>query len=289
MKTYILGSGLVAFLAHYLRPDWDIIPVGKSRYYKLQIPPCDDYILYHKDIEEPLKKLGSKTPIYFKRAFSYNGQIIYNLNSPFITEWKTKAKYKRNLPDINFSFDITGQQILSKIEQQCLQSFTDFLQREEKIKNIDTTQKIINTTHRQLDYDQIISTVPLNYLYDLCGIRHELKSTDLYSYFIETDQLDFEGATELLVVDELIPFYKCTALGKNIYRFMSLEEINDPNPLFKLFIKRFNLIGFIKLNRAIPDGGDIQTINDIKPIGDSAKWMAHGNIFEDMLDILHVN
>lgn len=277
--NYIIGSGLMSFLAKQVNPNYEILPVGKSRFYRYDIATCDDYIIYDKDIDGFMNQFGSINHVYFKRALSMAGQIIFNTGGPYMDTWMKKVyddvpPIIRNWYRDGFIYNMRGSDIFKILESKCMSECKKFINNRESIKHIDTKNKIIITTHQCLDYDNIISTIPRNYLFNLCGITHDLTHRDLFTFVISTNDLDFEGASELLVVDGTIDFHKCTAIGKDQYQFYSINKISDLNAYLSVFIKKFSIMSATYIKEALPTGNPLDHLvpQDITCIGSNAQW-----------------
>ena len=291
---YIIGSGLIAFVAKTIFPDYTIIPVGKSRYYQYGVATCDDYILCHADIDEFIKDIAPETqmqsiPVFFKKALSYCGQIIFGRNEGFLSTWLHKVYGEDTNPNAlaltkldTFVYNISGTDVFKVVEKRCKQHFREFIESKDKFKSIDTQNKIIYTNHMQLPYEHIISTIPLDAIMDACGIEHNLESKDLHTFVVETPDLDFEGASELLVADETIDFFKCTRIGKQIYQFYGLKEIISLPTYLSLFMNKFDILSATVVRKAIPlgDPNKHRELNEhnITCVGSNAQW-------DDMMDL----
>ena len=291
--NYIIGSGLIAFLAKMILPDYIIIPTGKSRYFKYNVATCDDYIICHKEIDGFIHQFTTqfKAPIvaiFFKRALSYCGQLIFNKNE-FINAWIHKVYGNDGNPFTSelikfdfFVYNISSTDLFKIIEPICKPHFKDFIQTNDSLNFIDINNKIIYTKHKQLEYENIISTIPLDAMFKYCNIQRELKSKDLHTFVVETESLNFEGASELLVVDDNIDFFKCTRLRETIYQFFSSIEIQNLPSYINLFINKYNLLSATVVRKAIPLG-DIKQHEELNKyniycIGSNAQW-------DDMVDV----
>lgn len=280
--NYILGSGLIAFIAKDIFPDYQILPIGKTRFYRYDIATCDDYIVYDKKIDQYMTDRWKSPlpPIYFKRAYSISGKIIYNTNLPYIDQWLQKV-YGDDQPQIaedwmqdGFVYPTRGTDMFQKLETDCLKSVREFISSKDQVLSIDAQNKIIRTEHKELEYDKIISTIPRNYLFLLLGIKAELSKQNLYTFVVKTNDLNFEGASELLVVDNEIDFYKCTNLGNETYQFFTNVDIQDITGYLQNFISNFNLIKGTCIIDAVYKGDphDALIPDDIKCVGASACW-----------------
>lgn len=281
--NYILGSGLVAFIAKTMYPDYHLIPVGKSRYYQYDAAICDDYIFCHKDVDEVVESIvRSFIPVMFKRAISYNGQLIFNCDSPFMNNWANKAynnnphpRIKLSIQDDGFVYNCSCIDLFKKLEQKCISTCKDFILQQEKITQIDHLNRVVHTNKRLIEYDKLINTTPLNYILKLMGIENSLECLDLHTIIVETESLDFEGASELLVADANIDFYKCTFLGNNRYQFYSTKEIPDISSYLRVFMDRFDIISGTCVKEAVPVGDPSQYESmpgHIVNVGSNAQW-----------------
>jgi hypothetical protein len=292
--NYIIGSGLVAFLAKIIFPTYTILPIGKSRYYQFNVATCDDYITCHKDIDDFINEMGVKAkikpvPVLFKRALSYGGQIIFGKNEGFLRSWAEKVYGTEASPHINkltsfdmFVYNIAGTDLFSVAEDICKPHIRGFVEAKDKIKSIDIENKVIYTAQKQLEYDTIINTIPLDAMLEFCGTKTELNCADLHTFVVETQDLDFEGVSELLVVDEAIDFFKCTRIGKTIYQFYSMDEIINIPAYLDMFIQRYDILSATVVRKAMPRG-PIDTHKDLEQhgiysVGSNAQW-------DDMMDL----
>lgn len=290
--NYILGSGLISFIAKIMYPNFCIIPTGKSRFYQFDVATCDDYI-FCSDIADNLIKevFGNFTPLMFIRAISSNGQLIFGQASRiFINQllMKTYGDQYNQLGDKiirmeGFIYNKSCTDLFTKLEPIAKKDFKDFIISGNKILSIDADNKVIITRNGVMEYDKIINTIPLDALHDIIGIQHDLQTLDLHTFVIETDDLDFEGASELLVIDETIDFHKCTKLRNNIYQFFSTKDVGDIISYMKVFMKNYQLLSGTCVKKAIPIGSNITMHKDLEKygiysVGSCAQW-------DDMMDM----
>lgn len=289
---YILGSGLIAFIAKKILPEYQLIPSGKSRFFQYDIATCDDYIICHPDVDDVIKNISGKfIPMFFKRAFSFGGDLLFAQNESFASMWLKKVydefpAYAPSLIKMDmFVYNTSGSHIFKRIEKECIKTCADSIRNEEQVQSIDLQQKQIILTssagNRIINYENIINTLPLNVLFKLCNIDIELRSKDLHTCVLATDDLDFEGATEVLIIDDLIDFVKCTCIGKNLYQLFYTTDIQQLSSYLKLMVKKFELVSGTCVRNAIPCG--IPTDYNfadfgIKNVGSLAQW-------DDLVDI----
>jgi hypothetical protein len=149
------------------------------------------------------------------------------------------------------------------------------------------SDRTIKTTTGTFAYDRLISTIPLDALCGFLKRGNDLKARDVWVYQIQTDQLDFEGADEVLVVDGAFDFYKCYQIGRVDYQFFCLNEVLTPVEYFGAFTNQKLKVASTartKVSNAIPmcvDPPNLQWLDTeygIQCIGSNAQW-------DDMVDI----
>lgn len=271
MAKEILGDG------------WEIIPHGMSRYYSTDPALADNFIRATDSIREVLRR--PQTRLY-QRAISLGGRLVFNL-APFIDLYSEKV-YGEPHPYIASMLP----QMSEICEIPCNQLYKDLINRNHyKIKDSNLKygeiQRIhdgtIYTSTGQFSYDRILSTVPLNFLLKAAGQDWPLKARDVWIYHIESDQIDLEGADEVLVADKEFAFYKCVRVGRHSYVFHCLDEVRTPEQYFGLFTNnRLSVLNSTKIAEAIPlsDGPpDLKELEErgIECIGSNAQW-------DDMVD-----
>jgi hypothetical protein len=137
-----------------------------------------------------------------------------------------------------------------------------------------------------VEYDRIISTIPLDALLKLTGVFQTLSAHEDHCFHITTDALDFEGASQVLVADGPIGFYKVDRASVYDYIFHNLGSVETPFPYFSAFIPygRFRIIGDTKVPNAIPKSPHAPKIPELQDrfkidlVGSCAQW-------DDFMDI----
>jgi hypothetical protein len=145
---------------------------------------------------------------------------------------------------------------------------------------------VVITTTGQFPYEKMLSTIPLDALLKCLRKEHNLVARDVWVYQIQTDKLDFEGADEVLALDEALDFFKCYKLSKVDYQFFCLKEIVTPLEYFGAFTEgrlKVSPLARTKVANAIPvcvNPPDLKWLEDlnIQCIGSNAQW-------DDMVDI----
>lgn len=285
----ILGGGLVALLARdILGPKWKLIPIGKSQYFSWQPALADNYIIKDDTIDEYMSEYAF-IPMVHRIAYSYGGQLIFNpavalehylnkLYSPYIPPHASAYWSKRG--------DIIGYGDCVDIYRRLQLKYKDEILNNNneygslvRIKD----QVITTSSGKHIEYDELISTIPLPSLLANIGVTAiDIPSKDMYCYHIQTGSLDLEGATHVFVADPEIDFYKVTQLNKVNYLFYSTKQIVRPGAYFINFMNKFELIAETMIPKAIPCGQIPELINikenKIMLLGRSAVW-------DDCLDV----
>lgn len=285
----ILGGGLVALLARdILGPDWTIVPVGKSRYYTFNPPLTDNYVVVDPSIDDYMRQFAV-IPILHRVGYSYSGQILFNTALP-LSRWLTKV-YGGNVPPHANAFwknriDFFGMGNCIDMYATLQAKYKDeILANHEKYgKPTKIAEHTITTaTGVKFDYTKILSTVPFPVLSEWMDLGIAVPGRDEYFYHIATDQLNFEGATTLHVVDPEIDFYKVRQLNKTNFIFHSCTKIEYPGRYLMTWLPKFELVAETVIEKSIccgPDMHDIQELKDadVACMGSHAAW-------DDCLDI----
>jgi hypothetical protein len=288
MNKYILGSGLIAFLAKKIHPEFEILPVGKSRFYQYDVATCDDYIFCHDDVDPIIDQItgGGTIPVLFRRAINAYGQLLYGKHE-WIVDWLKKTyrgdynpAAKQIISMEGFVYKHACTDLFKILEPQMKKEFRHFIESNNKIKSINVEDHLIYTNNEVLEFDKMISTVPLDYLCKLAGEDQDLQTLDLHTCVVDSKEIDFEGSTELLIIDENIAFFKCTRIGPKSYQFYSNEEIPDLRGHLNLMINKYDLISGTCVKNAIPLGNpkSIPQFADIFCVGSHAQW-------DDFMDV----
>ncbi len=283
MSKYIVGGGLVGLLAkEILGAGWQIIPHGTSRYYSFTPAIADDAITVSEKTD--LTLLGNLLTRPYTRAFSFGGQLIFGSLKWVYDVYTEKVYgtpqpgYDSMVPVEQLVSDVTARELYKKLLEKYMPELVPNTEKFGQVKSI-SNGAIHTTTGLILPYDQIVSTIPLDALYDALGMAHNLVSKDAWVYHVETDKLDFEGAEQVLVVDDHIPFYKVNQVGYSEFVFYCLAPILTPMPFFGAFcnnrLRIMNPSG-TKHKSFIPIGGprnlgDLHKLG-IQCVGSHAEW-----------------
>lgn len=257
----ILGSGIVGLLAKsILGSSWKIIPFRASRLYSFNPAVADNFITRNEEVDQFIGELCGPKPVYaYKRAWSVGGQIVSAPNDDLCRDWVTKIFGNDAPPQselcykklVAFVYDIKVNQLY----QSLLSRYIDELRSEAKKGDVTEIgdHYIVRGAVRE-EFDNAISTIPLDVLYKLRGSPVELPAIDLHLIHIASESLDFEGNNQLLVVDRVFSFFKVTNIAPHRYLIYCHEEIHNPGIYLMSIIKSLDILDGTTLERGLPAG-----------------------------------
>jgi hypothetical protein len=290
----ILGSGVIGCIAKMiLGSGWEWIPFKRSRYYSFDIPFGDNFIVCDKAIDDFIRgiTINSAIPIFYKRAFSYQGQLMFQ-ELPILIDPYLYKVYGENVPSIaskmvktTFSvYPITAQMLYHQLEDKFKDNeIAAGVQKFGAMKSIDFDQKVICCEHGNFEFDKLVYTIPLNAFLRLGGKSvDDLKARAVCYYLLETDSVDLEGAQQALVVDTNINFFKVVMYEKSRYIFWTFDALDNPHMYFGKFLNyRLDIIEAKRIDEAIPIGNppDLSWLpKGIIGVGSNAQW-------DDFMDV----
>lgn len=289
-RNVIFGSGILGLIfKEILGDDWDVVPFSKSRYFSYTTPLCDNFITYDRSTDQLLSELNlniSPTKHYYVRRFSRRGALI-----PFSKEnldlWLMNI-FGDSIPtqshvywnENRFSETIYVDARLTNIYSSLLHKHNEYLVGRAKLGNVTNISKNSYEINGQVyNFDNAISTIPLNVLYALMGLDNsQLRSLPLYCYFIKTDKLNFEGANQVFACDPELLFFKVSNIQSGYYIFYSTTDIPNPGIHFMRIIGgEFDIIDGTSIQNTIPvneipNTDYLNTEYNIYPIGSCAQW-----------------
>lgn len=298
MSKYILGSGLVGLIVKdILGEDWKLIPQGVSRYYSYPIALADDFITTTSRVGGYGNLLTPDKRI-FKRAFSYGGQLIW---APLRWVADTYTEKVYNEP-IGAFLSVTEMECMAS-KTSCHELYGTLLEKytgeltaaHQKFGTIVSIgDGKITTTETEVEYDEAISTIPLDALGEALGVRPNLLSKDAWVYHIKTNELDFEGADQIFVVDNESVFYKVNRISPIDYLFFCLDEVKTPMEYFGAFTNNNLMVmnqtfceSFIPIG-APPDLKKLTEDTNIRCIGMHAQHDALADIGACIVRVLRI-
>jgi len=278
----ILGSGLIGLICkEVLGADWKVIPFGKSRLYSFQPSLGDNYIVRDERIDDLATYLGGSPKHIYTTKYSAVGSLYQN-NDVVNDMWASKtfgnpppphvSPYLKNRDNI-FIYDLKANIVYNKL----LNKYETSLKEEAaKGKITEIKDGVIKRGDETIEYDKIVSTVPLSVLDKLMGTDIKRPSKQVWYYHIATDTLDFEGANQVLVADQQIAFYKVNNIAKNRYLFYCVDDIPTPGPYFMQFMPRLDILDGTTIEDGLPTGDrpNLQHLENKKIycIGAYAQW-----------------
>lgn len=284
----IFGSGIVGLLAKLiLGPEWKVIPFHRSRFFSWN-PALDDNFIIHDDeilpfIKEITSSIGQPQIFPYKRSWSIGGELINQYDSGICQDWLHKifgndvppqaSIYMRDRMNI-YVYDVRVNELYFNL----VNSNIDLLRAElEKgpITEIGNHYYIRNGVRE--DFNKAVSTIPLDALCKLMNIDINLPAKSLHYIHLETSDLDFEGANQLFVVDQIFDFWKATNIAPNRYMLYFHNDVVNYGVYLMNFIKKFDILDGTAMERAIPLGpmpnmSKIEEQAGIFCVGTYAQW-----------------
>lgn len=283
MKTVVLGGGISALIAIDIlgADNVDVIPLGMSRYYSYSPPLAPNYITYDDDTENYLSKFNY-TPIIYKIAYSAEGELLYN--DMLLENWLHKV-HNNNIPAHTRDFwknnnCFTVYDECRNLYRKLCSQYGDKMKEAEEVRGRPTRIKdctIYVEGGAAIEYDRLISTIPLDALLKYLDYKTDLPSVDAYVYHVGSKSIDLEGASEARIVDEAISPHTCYTTSKDgEYLFVSSFQISQPGEEFMQYIDNFTLLQETKIENAIPSGPvpSIERLDEenIVCVGSNACW-----------------
>lgn len=281
----IFGSGIVGLLARkILGPSWKVVPFFRSRFFSFNPALDDNFIIRDEQLDPFIKDLYAKSlPVFvYKRAWSIAGQVVPEYSSGLCNDWLAKTFgsevppqseiYHANRMNL-FVYDIR----VNGLYQALVNEFLPEL-KEEAAKGEVTTvgDHFFVRNGQKEEFENAVSTVPLDALCGLMNANIELPSKTLHYLHIETEDLNFEGFNQLLVADDAFSFFKVANIAKNRYLFYCHEEIQSPGIYFMGFMSKFEIIDGTSIENALPMGSSpkLDKIEDygVYCVGSYAQW-----------------
>ena len=283
MRKLILGSGIIGLLAReLLGKDWEVVPFNRSRFYSFRPALDDNFIIRDERIDDFVEHLKGKVGFIYKILYSYDGNL-FDHNEELSSSWLTKV-FGSDIPPQSdaylsnrrsfFVYDIKINQLYEELQNK----HQAYLVEESK-KGIVTEigDRYLIRSGERIEFDAAISTIPLDILCSLSRKNsYDLPAQQVWYFHIETDELDFEGANQLLVVDPVFDFFKVANIARRRYLFYCKSEIPTPGAYFLQIMQKFDMIDGTTIDKAIPTGPipDLQAFErmGIYCVGSNAQW-----------------
>jgi hypothetical protein len=259
---WILGSGLAGLLTRaILGNEYRLIPMAKSRLYSYNPALADNYLSQDERYEDFLVNLGydvSKVVLY-RKGFSLGGDIVKEAPEQVKEAWLGKLFNHEPPGHLNLVVNkrmnttvyagVRLNELYGKLQERYKSEINEQLKSGD-VRSISDGQIQFSTGYR--DYSKIVSTIPLPALDSLCGVQATRKGFDASFLHVSTSDLNFEGFNQLLVVDENIPFYKCTQIGPDRYLFYFKGDLENSGLVLMPFLKSYDIIDGTLINNYIP-------------------------------------
>lgn len=282
----IFGSGVVGLLAKWiLGPDWKVIPFYRSRYFTYNPPLSDNFIIADGELDPFIKEITKElrpTRFQYRRIWSVQGQLVHLADAGLCRDWLYKI-FGPNVPPQAEAYTLSRMDFpvydirVNGLYSSLVNSYMDEL-KEEVSRGIPSEvgdHYIIRNGVRE-EFENAISTIPLDALCNLMNVSVELPSKTIHYLHIRTDGLDFEGNNQLLVTDQLFDFYKVTNIAPDRYLIYCHNEIPNPGTYFMNFIQKFDILDGTSITGAIPAGPRPKLHNvessGIFCVGANAQW-----------------
>lgn len=262
----VLGNGLIGLLAAKIL-GWHQVPIGQSRFYSLDHPLADDYIRYADDVAAAVGV--GPAPSIHKILFSLGGQL-HEYSDALADAYLQKVYGEvdvrlRELTKSGFQLNTSCRDVYRSFPRDSGVPICSINQREHVIYFVDG---------RRLAYDEMISTVPLPMLIVWTKGLPSLSEITVRYCHVVTEQLDFEGADEVLVVDDSIPFFKVVKRSAVDYIFWSHESLSSS--ILQPYFNDCRVINATTIRGALTKGPlpDLSSFeaDGIRCIGSNAQW-----------------
>lgn len=282
----ILGSGVVGLLAKFLLgQDWYVVPFYRSRFFSFNPALDDNFIIRDERIDEFIKDVTKQISIpvhIYQRFWSVSGHLVKQFDRDLFHSWTYKL-FGSDIPNQSsvyfsdkmnlFVYDVR----VNKLYESLLTMYINDLKEWSSKGNVaEIGDHYIVVGDKRIEFDNLISTIPLNALCKLSNIKHDLRAKTIHYLHIKTDELDFEGANQLLIADQAFGFYKVTNIAPGRYLFYFHDDIQNPGIYMMQFLKDFDIIDGTSIENALPIGqipnSDHLEKMGIYCVGSSAQW-----------------
>lgn len=301
----VFGSGIVGLLAKLiLGPKWKIIPFHRSRFFSWN-PALDDNFIIHDEeilpfIKEITSTIGRPVTYQYNRAWSVGGILIHQFNEDICRDWLHKIfgnnpppqahLYMRNRINMQV-YDIRANQLYFDLMNQYLPEIKSEAEKG-TVTEIGAHYFIRNGVRE--DFDKAVSTIPLDALLKLMKNNIDLPSKTTHYIHIETEDLDFEGANQILIADSMFDFYKATNIAPKRYLLYFQNDVVNYGLYLMNFIKKFEILDGTSIEKAIPIGQapnmtNIEENAGIYCVGSYAQWDWCADVGSNILRLLRYN
>ncbi|MDP1712593.1 MAG: hypothetical protein Q8K86_09060 [Candidatus Nanopelagicaceae bacterium] len=262
----ILGNGLIGLLAEKI-VGGPVVGCGRSRFYSFRPPLADDYVTYDERTAEILHTIPSKR--FHVVKVSLGGQLLNPDDMTYELYCNRVYGTPTHMVKLHRSF------VVSICELRCNQILETLKPAQSARPTKIVPGTVFLSDGSSLSYDRLLNTVPLDILLKLIGRNMELEALDVHYAHIQTGELNFEGADEVLVIDDHIEFFKAAKIGEYDYVLWSKEALNEQ--IIAKYVQDFRLVQNTVIRRAIPIGlppdlSELEKEFHIVCVGSCAQW-----------------
>lgn len=287
MRNVILGSGIIGLLAKkILGPSWDIVPFYASRFFSFNPALDDNFITRDKAIDDFIRDITGKPaiPVLYKRAWSIRGQLLGEFDNSLCNEWLWKI-HDGKVPSHAQVYNSTRMSMMVYNDVRTNLLYKELLDRDKQLILAEKDKGQITEigdhyfirNGQTEEFDNIVSTIPLDALCNLMHVKGlDLQAKTIHYLHVATDDLDFEGNNQTLVVDSMFDFFKVTCIAPSRYLFYFQNEVQNPGAYLMKIIRSFDIIDGTSISNAIcsgeiPDLSWLEKLG-IVCVGSSAQW-----------------
>lgn len=286
MMNVIFGSGIVGLLAKMiLGPSWAIVPFYRSRFFSFNPALDDNFIIVDDEIDGFIAELaGGSTPRSFpyRKAWSIQGHLFFEWDEGICNDWLFKI-FGNNQPpqSVPYYKNRMGLQVydlrVNNIYQQLVNIYMNELKEQAQKGSVtEIGDHYYMCGGVRYDFENAISTIPLNALCDFVKSDTKLQAKDIHYLHIRTDDLNFEGANQVLVVDSMFNFFKVTSVAPGRYLMYCHDDIQNPGAYLMSIMRKFDIIDGTSISQALPVG-PIPNLSAIEKygitcVGSYAQW-----------------
>ncbi len=199
-QNYILGGGIAGLIWAYYNPDFTIITETVGGQFNNYFPMGPRFL---EDNEFSRKFLTDlKIPIIpqtIKIGYKYGNKIIDTYDTTFLQKYYSKSRGAKTIADSTVmnqqkkEMDILKVDFL-KLISLLVEKIGDKRIIYSKIYKIDIHKKEISIKNNKIDvnYNKIVSTIPLPAFYRIIGKRNICHSRDMTYVLLEADFIDMK-------------------------------------------------------------------------------------------------
>lgn len=273
-KKYILGGGIAGLIFAYYNDDYSIISENIGGQFSASFPlgprllEADEYsrkLLKDLEISAEFKKA--------KIGYYYDDKINYILEPKLKKMYieKSRGEEVEDETAVNCSksemnyYDIDINKIVEKLKEKLKDRIIC-----KKILIIDIDNKTIELADEIINYESIVSTIPKNIFYKLCGVENNLKSKSITYCLLDKHNYIIDDCNFAYFPEKRYVFHRMTKVYDNsivveLFGEYSKEELSN------IFTDSY--VDSIQLRSAqIISKQDEMVFEDVKFLGRYGAW-----------------